>query len=203
MLTQVAMSEAEVLVCAVCSMMHSVRSYDVIAPQSQEEARAGSAPVHLDPGHVPWEELTAAFLEPIVSNAVMLSTPHHPRHSVTVAVHNGTEYCLQTSPAAGCATWRDGRGPGSTDPSLASLRICRECRTALDQGKVPKRCLVTLDIGSKEAALDHPSFPRDLREKICSGDGLVDLTMVEQDLISWTRAQCKILTCRSAGCDLS
>jgi len=181
-------------------MMHSVRSYGEIAPQDDEDARNGAAPVYLDPGHVTWEDLTASYLEPLLSNSVVESTPQHPRHSVTVAVHNGTEYCLQTSAEAGCATWKDGRGPGTSDPSLASLRICKDCRSALREGKVPKRSLVTINVGSKEAALQHPSFPRDLKEKICSGDGLVDLTMVEQDLISWTRAQAKIVTCRSVEC---
>jgi len=196
---RVAAAEAELLVCAVCSLLHSVRSYGVVAEQSEQEIREGRAPVYLDPGHVPCEELTASYLEPLISKAIMPPTAEFPRDSVTVAVHNGTEYCLQTAPAAGCATWVEMCGPDSDDPSLASLRICRDCRSSLDAGKVPKRSLVTIDAGSKESALRHADFPRDLKEKICDGDGLVDLTMVEQDLISWTRAQAKLITCRSVG----
>jgi len=153
-------------------------------------------PMDKDPGHVPWEDLTAAYLEPLLSNAIVMPTPAEPRHSITVAKHNGAEYCLQTSVDAQCATWKAGQGPEDPDPSLASLRICKDCRAALDNGRAPKVSLVTLDIGTVDDALRRNDIPASVKNEL---GALVELTMIEQDLISWVRGQCKMTVCRGSG----
>ena len=141
--------------------MHSVRSYGVAEEEDANDPSwyPGMVPVDKDPGHVHWEELTAVYLEPLLSNAIVMPTPAEPRHSITVAKHNGAEYCLQTAVDAQCATWKEGKGPDDPDPSLASLRICMDCRAALDNGRAPKVSLVTLDIGTANDALRRQDIP--------------------------------------------
>ena len=171
--------------------MHSVRSYGVKGEVDPTGASSGD---DIDPGPMLGEELTAKYLEPLLTNADIPSNPALPRASVTVARHNGFLYCLQTAEAAKCATWVDGHGPESDDPQLDTLRVCKDCRTALRNSRVPARSLVMCDPGTADDAVRR--LPRELREQV---GPLVELTMVESMLLSWTIAQRRMVVCRGLG----
>ena len=188
---QVTHAVSPLLVCGVCSCFHSVRSYGIKGPADDASA---TTDVDIDPGPVPGSDLTEAYLRPLLTNADVEPTPIFPRASITVAQHCGLKYCLQTATAAGCASWVEGHGPESDDPQLSSLRICKNCRTALRNGKVPARSLVSIDPGTVHDAVAR--LPRDLQEQV---GPLVELTMVESMLLSWTLAQRRMIVCRGVG----
>jgi len=179
------------LVCGVCSCLHSVRSYGVKGPADPTGASSGQ---DIDPGPTPGKALTAAFLRPLLTNADVEPSPAYPRASITVAEHNGEHYCLQTAADAKCAVWEEGHGPDSADPVLESLRICKQCTRFLRNGRVPPRSLVVCDPGTAEDAMRR--LPRDLQERV---GPLMELTMVESMLLGLTVAQRRMLVCRGLG----